>query len=280
MRAVPGKAIGLENASGPRVLFNAGNGVGGHLGTGVNTFALVVDTDGRLSFNVQSQNSNLVTVQAPGNVVAGVWHDAQIAWDGFNRRGGKPWMEIALDGRSNRLDDPAVFGEMGRDTQGLASRKEPRTFYARPNTALAFGGSIQTPGANSADCDLALIDLRCPGRRRLNVDPAAGLGPETGSGELACKLNPVDLRGLEGLESVRARLRLGVFSEVEVNLGVRSSGMAIPKGGGALRAFRARRRQPRKLPIGCYRGVDAPGGRNGRRCLGPSDLRLFVEGSD
>ena len=206
-----GRASGPGNASAAQVLFNAGNGVGGHLGTGVNTFALVVDTDGRLSFNVQSQNSNLVTVQAPGNVEAGVWHDAQIAWNGFNRRGGKPWMEIALDGRSNRLDDPAVFGEMGRDTQGLASRKEPRTFYTRPNTALAFGGSIQTPGL-SADCDLALIDLRCPGRRRLNVDPAAGLGPETGSGELAYKLNPVDLRGVNG---DGARLGAG-SSEVEV----------------------------------------------------------------
>ena len=206
-----GKASGLENASTAQVLFNAGNGVGGHLGTGVNTFALVVDTDGRLSFNVQSQNSNLVTVQAPGNVEAGVWHDTQIAWDGFNRRGANPWMEIALDGRSNRLEDPAVFGELGRDTQGLASRKEPRTFYARPNTALAFGGSIQTPGL-SADCDLALIDLRCPGRRRLNVDPAAGLGPETGSGELAYKLNPVDLRGVNGDS---ARLGAG-SSEVEV----------------------------------------------------------------
>ena len=216
----PENAIGPENASrpgnasGPRVLFNAGNGVGGVLGSGVNTLALVVDTDGRVYFSAQSQNSNLVTVHAPGKVEAGVWHEVQIAWDGFNRRGGKPWMEIALDGRSNRLDDPAVFGEMGRDSQGLASRKEPRTFYVRPNTALAFGGSVQTPGV-SADCDLALIDLRCPGRRRLTVDPAAGLGPETGSGELAYKLNPVDLRGLDGLKSVRARLGAG-SSEVEV----------------------------------------------------------------
>ena len=185
-------------ASGPRVLFNAGNGVGGHRGTGVNTFALVVDTDGQLNFSAQSQNSNLVTVYAPGKVEVGTWHDVQIAWDGFNRRGGKPWMEIVLDGKSSRLDDPAVFGEMGRDTQGLASRKEPRTFYVRPNTALAFGGSVQTPGV-SADCDLSLIDLQCQGRRRLTVDPANdGIGPETGSGELAYKLNPVDLRGLEG----------------------------------------------------------------------------------
>ena len=192
-------------ASGPRVLFNAGNGVGGHLGTGVNTFALVADTDGKLQFSVQSQNSNLVSVQAPGTVEEEAWHDVQIAWGGFNRRGSKPRMEIALDGKSYRQDDPAVFGEMGLDTQGLASRKEPRPFYVRPNTALAFGGSIQTPGV-SADCDLSLIDLRCPGRRRLIVDPSDGLGPETGSGELSYKLNPVDLRGLE---EDRARLGAG-----------------------------------------------------------------------
>ncbi|MCY3771840.1 MAG: hypothetical protein OXG98_07460, partial [Gemmatimonadetes bacterium] len=202
------RGSGPGNASGARVLFNAGNGVGGVLGTGVNTFALVVDTDGRLHFSVQSQNSNLVTVHAPGTVEAGVWHEAQIAWDGFNRRGGKPWMEIALDGKSSRLDDPAVFGEMGRDTQGLASREEPRTFYVRPNTALAFGGSVQTPGV-SKDCDLARIDLHCPGRHRLIVDPAVGLGPETGSGELAYKLNPVDLREL-GAD----RARLGAGSHV------------------------------------------------------------------
>ena len=126
-------------------------------------------------------------------------------------------MEIALDGKSSRLDDPAVFGEMGRDAQGLASRKEPRTFYVRPNTALAFGGSIQTPGV-TADCDLSLIDLQCPGRRRLVVDPATRMdpstrmGPETGSGELAYKLNPVNLRGLAG-----DRARFGAGShEVEV----------------------------------------------------------------
>ncbi len=210
-------------ANSPRVLFNAGNGVGGHFGTGVNTFALFVDTDGRLCFSVQSQNSNLVTVYAPGTVGVGAWHEAQIAWDGFNRRRAKPWMEIALDGKSNRLDDPAVFGEMGRDSQGLASRKEPRTFYARPNTALAFGGSIQTPGV-TADCDLSLIDLRCPGRRRLTVDPAVGLGPETGGGELAYKLNPVDLLGLEG-----DRARLGAGSrEVEL-ISVFGSGLTMRK---------------------------------------------------
>ncbi len=198
-------------ADDPRVLFNIGNGVGGHAGTGVNTLALYVDTDGRLRFSVQSHNYNLVTVQAPGSVEIGTWHDVQISWSGFNRRGGKPWMEIALNGKSSRLDDPAVFGEMGLDAQGLASRKEPRTFYVRPNTALAFGGSIQTPGV-SRDCDLSLIDLRCNGRRRLTVVPPSGLGPETGGGELSYKLNPVDLLDLE---DDRARLEAG-SREVEV----------------------------------------------------------------
>ncbi len=211
------------HASGPRVLFNTGNGVGGYRGTGVNTFALVVDTDGQLHFSVQSQNSNLVSVQAPGTVEEGAWHDVQIAWDGFNRRGGKPWMEIANNGKSNRLDDPAVFGEMERDTQGLASRKEPRTFYVKPNTALAFGGSVQTPGV-SADCDLSLIDLRCPGHRRLVVDPAGGLGPETGSGELAYKLNPVDLISLEG-----DRAQLGAGSRVVEVISVLGRGLQFRK---------------------------------------------------
>ena len=95
--------------------------------------------------------------------------------------------------RSKRIDDPDAFGEVGRDSQGLASRQEPRTFYVWPHSTLAFGGAVQTPGV-SADCDIALIDLRCPGRRRLTVDPARGLGPEMGGGELAYKLNPVDLR--------------------------------------------------------------------------------------
>lgn len=225
-----GNATGGGNASGPRVLFNVGNGVGGHFGTGVNTFALFVDADGRLRFSVQSQNSNLVTVHAPGAVEVGAWHDAQIAWDGFNRRGARPWMEIALDGNSNRLDDPMVFGEMGRDTQGLASREEPRTFYVRPNTALAFGGSVQTPGV-SADCELALIDLRCRGRRRLIVEPAVDLGLETGGGELAYKLNPVDLRSLKEdrarLKEDRARLGAGTH-EVEM-ISVIGRGLRIRK---------------------------------------------------
>ena len=194
--------------AGSRVLFNTGHGAGGLGGTGVNTFALVVEEDGRLRFTVQSQRNHEVTVAAPGRVKTGAWHEAEIGWGGFNRRAGRPWMEVSLDGRSRRQDEPATFGEMGRDSQGLASRQEPRTFYVHPHTSLAFGGALQTPGVSGA-CDLALVDLSCPGRRRLTVDPAHGLGPETGSGELACKLNPVELRGVS-----RNRARLGAGPRV------------------------------------------------------------------
>ena len=195
----------LRERGGPQVLFNTGNGVGGIGGTGVNTFALVAASDGRLRFSVQSQSGHEVAVCAPRRVDAGVWHEVEIGWGGFNRRAGRPWMEIAVDGEARRIDDPAAFGEVGRDSQGLASRQEPRTFYVWPHSTLAFGGAVQTPGVSVA-CDLALIDLRCPGRRRLTVDPARGRGPETGDGELAYKLNPVDLRGLDGN---RARLGAG-----------------------------------------------------------------------
>ena len=192
---------------GPRVLFNTGNGVGGIGGTRVNTFALVA-SDGRLCFSVQSQNGHEVEVWAPGRVDVGVWHEVEIGWGGFNRRAGRPWMEIAVDGEAKRIDDSATFGEVGRDSQGLASRQEPRTFYVWPHSTLAFGGAVQTPGV-SPNCDIALIDLRCPGRRRLTEDPARGLGPEMGGGELAYKLNPVDLRGLS-----RSRARLGAGPRV------------------------------------------------------------------
>ena len=193
---------------GPRVLFNTGNGVGGIGGTRVNTFALVVEADGRMRFSVQSQNGHEVTVCASSRVDAGVWHEVEIGWGGFNRRAGRPWMEIAVDGAAKRIDDPATFGEVGRDSQGLDSREDPRTFYVWPHSTLAFGGAVQTPGV-SADCDIALIDLRCPGRRRLTVDTDSGWGPEMGGGELAYKLNPVDLRGLS-----RSRARLGVGPRV------------------------------------------------------------------
>ena len=163
---------------GPRVLFNTGHGAGGIGGTGVNTFALVVEADGRLRFTVQSQRNHEVTVDAPGRVSIGAWHEVEIGWGGFNRRAGRPWMETVLDGEARRQDDPATFGEMGRDSQGLASREEPRTFYVRPQTSLAFGGALQTPGVSGA-CDLAHVDLQ------LSRAPAAhgGSCPWRGTGD-------------------------------------------------------------------------------------------------
>ena len=206
---------------GHRVLFNTGNGVGGIGGTRVNTFALVVEEGGRLCFSVQSQNGHEVAVCAPGRVEAGVWHEVEIGWGGFNRCASRPWMEIAVDGEARRIDEPATFGEVGRDSQGLDSRQEPRTFYVWPHSTLAFGGAVQTPGV-SADCDIALIDLRCPGCRRLTVDTARGIGPEMGGGELAYKLNPVDLRGLS-----KSRARLGAGRRVVEVMTVFGKGLQL-----------------------------------------------------
>ena len=158
---------------------------------------------------------------APGRVEAGVWHEVEIGWGGFNRRTSRPWMEIAVDGEARRIDEPATFGEVGRDSQGLDSRQEPRTFYVWPHSTLAFGGAVQTPGV-SADCDIALIDLRCPGRRRLTVDSVSGWGPETGGGELAYKLNPVDLRGLS-----KSRARLGAGRRVVEVMTVFGKGLQL-----------------------------------------------------
>ena len=140
-------------------------------------------------------------------------------------------MEIAVDGEAKRIDDSATFGEVGRDSQGLDSREEPRTFYVWPHSTLAFGGAVQTPGV-SADCDIALIDLRCPGRRRLTVDPIRGLGPEMGGGELAYKLNPVDLRGLS-----KARARLGAGPRVVEVMTAFGKGLSTADRGGALCTF-------------------------------------------
>ena len=56
------------------------------------------------------------------------------------------------------------------------------------------------------------------------MDPAVGLGPETGGGELSYKLNPVELLGLEG---DRARLGAGSW-EVEL-IAVSGSGLTIRK---------------------------------------------------
>ncbi|MFH1570763.1 MAG: hypothetical protein ABIL09_22415, partial [Gemmatimonadota bacterium] len=95
------------------------------------------------------------------------------------------------------------FGELGRDSQSLASRTAPRTFYVHPNTALAFGAGVQAPDSGIA-CDLAGLELRCPGQEPLVRGGADLLAGETGSGELAWYLHPQDLRS-QG----RQRARLG-----------------------------------------------------------------------
>ncbi|MEE3335071.1 MAG: hypothetical protein VX255_01650 [Candidatus Latescibacterota bacterium] len=196
-----------DRSQNPRVLFNAGLGVGGVGGAGVNTFALVVEDDGSLRFTVQSQRGHTVTVRA-GRMKTGRWHDITIGWSGFNRVAGSPRLQIQLDDALEALDDPAAFGEMGADSIGLASRARPRTFYIRPHSHLAFGGTVQTPGL-SGPCDLSHIQLQCPGRRRLRLDATLGWGPETGAGELAYKLNPVELRSIS---TRRARCQAGAKS--------------------------------------------------------------------
>ena len=192
---------------GPGVLFNTGLGVGGISGPGVNTFALVVEPDGSLRFTLQSQRAHEVSVTSSGCVEVGQWHEAAITWGGFNRRHARPRIEIVLDGKSERLQDLAAFGEVGKDSIGLASLSVPRTFYIHPHAALAFGGAVQTPSTAVA-CDLGLIDLRCPGHPPLRVDPEHGWGLETGCGELTYKMNPVALRDVRGRAGLVAGRRI------------------------------------------------------------------------
>ncbi len=178
---------------GPSVLFNTGIGVGRVMGNRVNSYSLAIMKGNVLTFVVQSQRNTSVEVTSPVKIVPGRWHDAAIRWGGFNRRGDRPFIEIEVDGRRDRFDDPAVFGELGVDSQNLESRAEPRTFYIKSNTVLAFGGAVQMPGTG-LKCDLGMLDLKCPGRRRLNVEFETDMGPETGSATMGWKLNPVDLR--------------------------------------------------------------------------------------
>ncbi len=181
----------------PQVLFNTGFGVGKLMGTRVNTFTLGFLKDEALTFCVNSQRNTSVSVSVPKEKIrVGHWHEVVIRWGGFNRAGDRPFIELALDGTVSRCDDPVAFGELGVDSQRLQSRTTPRTFYIQSVTALAFGGAMQMPDTGLA-CDLALIDLKCPGRKRLRIDFSDGLGMETGSGRLGWKFNPVDLRGVD-----------------------------------------------------------------------------------
>ena len=257
------------DADRPQVLWGVGVGVPGLLGPQVNGFALGFFGGPGLVFAVQSQRYTRVDVRIPPETAAvtpGQWHDVAVSWGGLNDPRGRPFIALSLDGVERRCVDAAAFGELDRDSQNLASRSSPRVFYVHPNTELAFGAAMQAPQTGVA-CDLARIDLRCPGRQPLLVDPAgaggapgaalgrvwpdsgspaspdrvwpgsgspaslgrtqpgsgspvgpgrpspaagaalvepAALGCETGSGELAWLLHPVDLRRL-----TRRTARLG-----------------------------------------------------------------------
>jgi len=80
---------------------------------------------------------------------------------------------------------------------------------------------VLLPGTGTR-CDLARIELQCPGRTPLEVDFANGLGEETGSGELVLKLNPVDLKVLKS-----TRARLGAGARVVEVLPVYPQGVAL-----------------------------------------------------
>lgn len=190
---------------GPKVLFNTGIGVGRVMGSRVNNYSLAIMDGNALTFVIQSQRNTSVEVVSPVTIEPDRWHDVSIRWGGFNRKADHPFIEIEVDGRRDRCDDPAVFGELGVDSQNLESRTEPRTFYIKSNTVLAFGGAVQMPGTG-LKCDFASVDLKCPGRRRLRPDFETGMGPETGSGALEWKLNPVDLREVD---TDRARFGAG-----------------------------------------------------------------------
>ncbi len=184
---------GERKKEGPEVLFNTGIGVGRIMGSRVNNYSLAIMDGDALTFVVQSQRNTSVEVVSSVKIEPGRWYDAVIRWGGFNRSGDNPFIEIEVDGCRNRCDDRAIFGELGLDSQNLQSRAEPRTFYIKSNTVLAFGGAVQMPGTG-VKCDLDRVDLKCPGRKQLLLDFETDLGPETGSGALGWKLNPVDLR--------------------------------------------------------------------------------------
>ncbi|MBI2194215.1 MAG: hypothetical protein HYU36_19740 [Planctomycetes bacterium] len=182
---------GDRDAKRPQVLFSTGLGIGGQTGPQVNNFNLgLLDGQG-LSFAVQSQRFKNVVVSAPsGHVLKPEeWHEVAARWGGFNRVRGRPFLELELDGVRQRCDDPALFGEMGKDTQNLQSRSTPRDFYVYPNTVLAFGAANQRP-ETAIECDLESIHLRCHGREPLSLAFPAGLAAETGGGPLLWKLNP------------------------------------------------------------------------------------------
>ena len=170
----------------PQILWGTGMGVPGAMGTQVNTFALGFFGGEGLVFAVQSQRYHTAEVRIPprqASLIPGTWHEIAATWGEFNDPQGQPFIELEVDGCRRRCDDPALFGELGRDSQNLRSRTSPRTFIVRPNTALGFGSAVQMPGTGVA-CDLARIELQCPGRTPLKVDFSDHMGEESGAGSL------------------------------------------------------------------------------------------------
>ena len=170
----------------------------------------------------------------------GRWYDLEAAWGGFNRRDGRPFIEITLNGIKQRCDDEAVFGELKEDSQGLQSRKDPRTFFISTNTTLSFGAAVQKPDSGIA-CDIDHIHLDCPKRQSMRVNFTDGLGPETGSGPMGWKLNPVDLKTVDSQKVV-----LGGGKQQIVAQGYRPKGK-LETGNCLLRSFWFSSRQFEKL---------------------------------
>jgi hypothetical protein len=181
----------------PAILFAAGIGVPGTAlsGVGVNVFSLGFLNPDELSFRVKSNRMHEVGVSLPvpaSRWLDGQWHQVAIRWGGFNGSSASPFIELECDAQQARNDDAALFGELGQDVQGLASRTTPRPFNIVPQSILSFGSAVQIPATGGA-WDIAEIDLRCPRRQRLHVDFRHGLGSERGAGLLGWKLNPTSL---------------------------------------------------------------------------------------
>ena len=150
---------------GPRVLFNTGIGVGRVMGSRVNK--LLAGGHGWKCVDVCRTEP---AEHLGGGGVAGEDRTRQVARrrNSMGRFQPKGRQSVHRD-RSRTAGGtgatiPAVFGELGVDSQNLESRSEPRTFYIKSNTVLAFGGAVQMPGTG-VKCDLASVDLKCPGRR-------------------------------------------------------------------------------------------------------------------
>ncbi|MEW6749352.1 MAG: hypothetical protein AB1505_00030 [Candidatus Latescibacterota bacterium] len=181
----------------PQVLFGVGLGVAGLRGTQVNLFSLGFLEGAQLAFAVQSQGYHRVEVRLPAALLQpGQWHDVSAAWGGLGAQAGRPFLEVGVDGQRQRLDEAVRFAEVGAEIHGL-ERTRPRPFRIHPNTGLAFGAAGQIPGTGVA-CDLARLELGRPGRRPLVLTFPEGLRKETGSGPLVWKLNPADLREVDG----------------------------------------------------------------------------------